>query len=61
MSLLNRFWNRVMHVINALEGMDDPIGGYMDSLGERIDKLERDVVRIESQRRPGGSSGQAER
>jgi hypothetical protein len=33
----------------ALEGMDDPTGDYIFSLGKRVAKLERDVEHLERQ------------
>jgi hypothetical protein len=38
------------------EGVDDPKGDYILSLGKRVDKLERDVEYLEGQlhSRPGG-------
>ena len=34
----------------ALDGIDDPVGDYMLSLGKRVDKLEHDLARREGQR-----------
>jgi hypothetical protein len=58
MSILARLWTGIARCIKALEGMDDPIGDYMFSLGKRVDKIERDLERLERQRhsRPGGDA-----
>jgi hypothetical protein len=39
--------------------MDDPTSDYLSSLGERFDKLERDVERLDKQlhSRPGDGGG----
>ena len=49
MSSLNRFWASTMRFFKSLEGMDDPVGDYIFSLGKRVDKLERDQSRLDSQ------------
>jgi hypothetical protein len=49
MNILKRLWTRIVRLAQALEGMDDPIGDYMFSLGKRVDKLERDLARLEEQ------------
>jgi len=56
MSVLKRLWTKIARFAEALEGMDDPTGDYMFSLGKRVDKLERDVEHLERQlpSRPGG-------
>jgi hypothetical protein len=58
MNILKRLWTRIVRLAQALEGMDDPIGDYMFSLGKRVDKIERDLERLERQRhsRPGGDA-----
>jgi len=56
MSALKRLWTKIARFAEALEGIDDPTGHYMFSLGKRVDKLERDLERLERQlhSRPGG-------
>lgn len=49
MNYLNRIWTRVARFAEALEGVDDPTGHYMFLLKKRIDKLERDLERLEGQ------------
>ena len=49
MSALKRLWTKISRFAEALEGMDDPIGDYMFSLGKRVDKLERDLAHLERQ------------
>ena len=49
MSVLKRLWTKIARFAEALEGMDDPTGDYMFSLGKRVDKLERDVEHLERQ------------
>jgi len=49
MSLLNRLWASATRYVKALEGMDDPVGHHMVSLGQRVDKLERAVAHLERQ------------
>lgn len=49
MSILKRLWIGIVRYIEALEGIDDPVGDYMLSLGNRIDKLEYDLDRLERQ------------
>lgn len=60
MSRLNRLWTSIMGFVKAMEGMDDPIGEYMFSLGRRVDKLERDLARLEDQPHPR-STGELQR
>ena len=57
MSVLKRLWTKIARFAEALEGMDDPIGDAMFSLGKRVDKLERDLARLERRlhSRPGVS------
>lgn len=57
MSYLKRFWTKVARFAKALEGIDDPTGHYMVSLEKRIDKLERDVERVERQLRSRAGDG----
>jgi hypothetical protein len=47
MSALERLWARLARFAEALDGVDDPTGGYMFSLGKRVDKLERDLAHLE--------------
>jgi len=49
-----------MGFVKAMEGMNDPIGEYMFSLGRRVDKLERDLARLEDQPHPR-STGELQR
>ena len=57
MSVLKQLWTKIARFAEALEGMDDPTGHYMFSLGKRVEKLECDVEHLERQlhSRPGGS------
>ena len=59
MSLLNRLWASAARYVKVLEGMDDPVGEHMVSLGQRVDKLERAVDHLERQlpSRAAGSVG----
>jgi len=58
MSELKRLWTKIARFFEALEGMDDPIGDYMFSLGKRVEKLERDLEHLQRQlqSRPGVSA-----
>jgi hypothetical protein len=49
MNILRRLWIRIARFAEALEGMDDPMGDYMFSVGKRVDKLERDLAHLEQQ------------
>jgi hypothetical protein len=49
MSVLKRVWTKVVRFAGSLEGIDDPIGDYMFSLGKRVDELERDAKHLEKQ------------
>jgi hypothetical protein len=57
MDVLKRLWTKIARFAEAMEGVDDPKGDYMFSLGKRVDKLERDLEHLESQLHssPGGS------
>jgi len=58
MSRLKRFWTKIVGIVEALEGMDDPSGDYMSSLEKRVDRLERDLKNSEGQLHSRfGSSG----
>ena len=50
MSVLRRLLTKMARFAKALEGIDDPIGQYMFSLGKRVENLERAVEHLE--RRP---------
>jgi hypothetical protein len=54
MSGLKRLWTRIVGIVEAQEGMDDPAGDYMVALGKRVDKLERDLEHVEAQLHSGG-------
>jgi hypothetical protein len=58
MSALKRLWTKIARFAEALDGIDDPTGDYIFSLGKRVDKLERDVEHLERQLHPraGGSA-----
>jgi hypothetical protein len=49
MSMLKRLWTQIVRFAKALEGIDDPAGDYMFSLGKRVDELERAVEHLEKQ------------
>ena len=49
MSGLKRLWTKIARFAEVLEGIDNPIGDYILSLGKRVDKLERDVEHLERQ------------
>jgi hypothetical protein len=56
--MLKRLWTQIVRFAKALEGIDDPAGDYMFSLGKRVDELERAVEHLEKQlRSPAGGSG----
>jgi hypothetical protein len=57
MGVLKRLWTKIALFTEAMEGMDDPTGDYIFSLGRRVDKLERDLEHLERQLHsgPGGS------
>ena len=52
MSTLEGLWTKIARFAKALEGIDDPAGDYMFSLGKRVDKLERDLAHLERQLHP---------
>lgn len=58
MNKFKRLWTRVVRFVEALEGMDDPIGNYMFAVGKRVEKLERDLDHLKSQphSRPDGGA-----
>ena len=43
MSMLKRLWTQIVRFAKALEGIDDPAGDCMFSLGKRVEELERAV------------------
>ena len=49
MSALKPLWTRIARFAEALEGIHDPTGEYIFSLGKRVDKLEREVEHLERQ------------
>jgi len=49
MDWLKRLWTKIACFFEVLDGIDDPMGEYMFSLGKRVDKLERDVERLQKQ------------
>ena len=58
MSVLKRLWTKMARFAEALEGIDDPTGHYMFSLGRRVEKLERAVEHLE-RRLPSRADGGA--
>jgi hypothetical protein len=58
MSALKRLWTKMARFAEALEGIDDPTGDYIFSLGKRVEKLELDLADLERQlrSRAGGSA-----
>ena len=49
MSGLKRLWTKIVQFGELLEGVDDPKGHYILSLGKRVDKLEQSVEHLERQ------------
>lgn len=49
MNGLKRFWTKIVGIVDALEGVDNPKGDYVLSLGKRVDKLERDLEHLDGQ------------
>jgi hypothetical protein len=49
MIALKRLWTKIAQSAEVLQGMDDPTGDYILSLGKRVDKLEREVEHLERQ------------
>jgi hypothetical protein len=41
----------------ALNGIDDPVGDYILSIGKRVDKLESDLARLEGQQNSEAAAG----
>ncbi|HZP75956.1 MAG TPA: hypothetical protein VFB45_07445 [Pseudolabrys sp.] len=58
MSALGRLWTRIVRFAEGLDGIDNPMGDYILSLGKRVDKLEHDVEHLESElhSRAGGTA-----
>jgi hypothetical protein len=56
MSVSRRLWTKMARFAEALEGMDDPTGHYMFSLGKRVEKLEHTVEHLE-RRLPSRADG----
>ena len=48
MSTLKRLWTKMARFAEAFDGIDDPVGDYILSLGKRVDKLERDIEQLET-------------
>jgi hypothetical protein len=49
MSALKQFWTKISHFIIALEDARDPMEEYIRALGSRVERLESDVGRLETQ------------
>lgn len=49
MSPLKRLWTRIVSIAQSFDDIDDPVGDYIQSLGKRLDKLERHVEKLEGQ------------
>lgn len=58
MSPLKRLWTRIVSVAEGFDGIEDPVSDTIQSLGKRLDKLERHVEKLEGQwqSRPGGGT-----
>ena len=61
MSVLRRLWTKMARFAEALEGIDDPTGHYMFSLGRRVEKLERVVEHLERRLHLRASGGGIQR
>jgi len=46
---LKRLWTKIARIAEVLEGVDDPTGDYLFSLGKRVDELERDLKLFKGQ------------
>ena len=57
MSIIKRLWTRSERFAELLDGVDDPTGEHLFSLAKRVDKLERAVKQLESQRHLGSGGG----
>ena len=58
MSVLERLWTKTARIAKFLEGWDDPTGDYIYFLEKRVDKVERDLERFESQLRSRPDGGE---
>ena len=47
-----RIWTNFARFFEALDGIDDPMGEYMSSLGNRVDKLEHEVNLLQEATHP---------
>jgi hypothetical protein len=47
----------MMSFAEAFDGVDDPVGDYILSLGKRVDKLENDLARLEGRRNSEAVAG----
>ena len=61
MSASKQLWTKIARFAEALEGIDDPMGDYILSLGKRIEKLEHAVEHLERQLHPRPSGGEIQR
>ena len=57
MRTLRRLWTRLVSFAEALNGIDDPVGDYILSIGKRVDKLESDLARLEGQQNSEAAAG----
>jgi hypothetical protein len=57
MSTIKVLWTKIVNFAHALDGIDDPVGDYMQSLGKRVDKLECEVERLETQLHSSAGGG----
>jgi len=47
MNRLKRWRTAIARFAEAFDGVDDPAGDYILSLGKRVDKLERELITLE--------------
>jgi hypothetical protein len=52
MDALKQFWIKAARFIEAMEDASAPMDSYVLALGKRVEKLERDVERLEGQLHP---------
>jgi len=52
MSGLKGLWTKTARFIEAMEDASGPMDSYVLALGKRVEKLERDVGRLEGQLHP---------
>jgi len=57
MNRLKQLWTKIGQFAEMLEGLDDPKGDYILSLGKRVDKLERNVESLRGQLHSRAGSG----